>query len=255
MVLDSFMKTLTVITIIMKIFLTMIGMSPMKIMILLTGNHGVTIQSLAKIPEVIPGLRPEVIMTPKSLWRINPDQVMLILDKYKIFFHVSGGITADKIPTNVKCTTKYKTPPAKVMQRLAAKKPRIVGGDKVDLNTWGWYARLNIGDGGLCGATIIGQRWLLTASHCTVEQDGKTAVKPSDVTAYLNDYAANQKDKFERKITIKKVYNHPSYHSTSNGAPRNDITLLETNEDLFGDNIKGNAAPACLPAKGSTDRS
>ena len=84
-----------------------------------------------------------------------------------------------------------------------------------------------------------------------VEQDGKTAVKPSDVTAYLNDYAANKKDKFERKVTIKKVYNHPSYHSTSSGAPRNDITLLETNEDLFGDNIQGNAAPACLPAKGT----
>ena len=86
MVLDSFMKTLTVIMIIMKIFLTMTGMSPMKIMILLTGNHGVTIQSLAKIPEVIPGVRPEVIMTPKSLWIINPDQVTLILEKYKIFF-------------------------------------------------------------------------------------------------------------------------------------------------------------------------
>lgn len=161
-----------------------------------------------------------------------------------------GGITADKIPTNVKCSTKYNAPPAKVLSRLAAKQPRIVGGDKVDLNTWGWYARLNIGGGGLCGATIIGQRWLLTASHCTVE--GKTEVKPSDVTAYLNDYAANQKDKFERKITIKKVYNHPSYHSTPSGAPRNDITLLETNEDLYGDNVKGNAAPACLPAKDTT---
>ena len=160
-----------------------------------------------------------------------------------------GGITADKIPSNVKCSTKYQAP-NKVMQRLAAKQPRIVGGDKVDLNTWGWYARLDIGGGGLCGATIIGQRWLLTASHCTVQQDGKTPVRPSEVTAFLNDYAANQKDKFERKITIKKVYNHPSYHSTANGAPRNDITLLETNEDMYGNNIQGNAAPACLPAKG-----
>ena len=40
------------------------------------------------------------------------------------------------------------------MSRLAAKQPRIVGRDKVDLNTWGWYARLDIGGGGLCGAIM-----------------------------------------------------------------------------------------------------
>ena len=56
-------------------------------------------------------------------------------------------------------------------------------------------------------------------------------------------------DKFEREISIKTVYNHPSYY-TQNGAPRNDIALLETNEDLYGTGIQGNAAPACIPPKG-----
>ena len=40
------------------------------------------------------------------------------------------------------------------MSRLAAKQRRIVGGDKVDLNAWGWYARLDIGGGGLCEAIM-----------------------------------------------------------------------------------------------------
>ena len=56
-------------------------------------------------------------------------------------------------------------------------------------------------------------------------------------------------DKFEREVSIKNVYNHPSYY-TENGAPRNDIALLETNEDLYGTGIQGNAAPACIPPKG-----
>ena len=53
----------------------------MKIMILLTGNLGVTIQSLVKkaelipevTPELVPVLVPEVILRPKS-----PDQVVLL---------------------------------------------------------------------------------------------------------------------------------------------------------------------------------
>ena len=52
------------------------------------------------------------------------------------------GSKLDKIPPDVKCSTKYKQPPETTMSLLETRNPRIVGGSYVDLNTWGWYARL-----------------------------------------------------------------------------------------------------------------
>ena len=66
---------------------------------------------------------------------------------------------------------------------------------------------------------------------------------------YLNDFAVNQKDNFERAVSVKNIYNHPDYYS-SEMIPRNDIALLETSEFIYGSEVQGNAAPACLPPRG-----
>jgi len=162
--------------------------------------------------------------------------------------NTNPGLTQDKIPRNVKCETKYQQSAQSKMLQLARKNPRIVGGETVDLNTWGWYTRLSIKEGGstyLCGATIIGKRWLLSAAHCTTKDDG-TSYSSSDVIAHLNDHSANKMDKFEKTMRIKNVYNHPKYFM-QDGRPYNDISLLETVDDLF--TTDDYAAPACLPSK------
>merc|ERR1711953_94057 len=144
-----------------------------------------------------------------------------------------AGSIQDLIPDNVKCETKLSRRP-----RAGA---RIVGGTIVNRNTWKWYVRLRIESGSssyLCGGTIIGKRWILTAAHCTEDVTGRY------IQAVINDHVVSQEDGNERRMTIKNVYNHPMFRS-DNGAPRHDIAILETTSDLYSQGSQ--SAPACIP--------
>ena len=73
-----------------------------------------------------------------------------------------------------------------------------------------------------CGASFIGEKWLLTAAHCV--EDANINLLKVSVGAYdLTNGARSAK-------TIKQIYMHPDYNQGA--AFNNDIALIELDESI-----------------------
>ncbi|XP_060523823.1 trypsin-1-like [Cylas formicarius] len=125
---------------------------------------------------------------------------------------------------------------------LALKHRRIVGGVETLINEYPWMVALLYNNRFFCGASLINNRYLLTAAHCVngINKDRLTAV-------FLDHDRSNsfETTTFSRKI--KTVYRHRSYGG--GGAFNNDIALLKLDEEVA---MTGVMRPVCLPPTGKS---
>ncbi|XP_077267541.1 chymotrypsin-2-like [Temnothorax americanus] len=112
--------------------------------------------------------------------------------------------------------------------------PKIVGGNPADDGQYPYQASLRYRGRHFCGGSVIGKRWILTASHC---------LSGFNDTAIAVVLGTNTLDKGGDKYSSIKKWVHPYYNSAF---IRNDIGLIKLDKDIvFGDKVK----PIALPTK------
>lgn len=100
-----------------------------------------------------------------------------------------------------------------------------------DAQRWEAVGRLNIGWGGMCTATLIAPKLVLTAAHCAFDSQKRRIMEPSDIVfhaGWRNGRAAASR-------RVSRVVVHPSYTYEGNEGAfdvSHDLALLELESEI-----------------------
>ncbi|CAL4118785.1 unnamed protein product [Meganyctiphanes norvegica] len=132
---------------------------------------------------------------------------------------------------------------------------RIVGGVESLKHKYPWqvYIQIYLAVGGVarCGGSIINDRYVITAGHCTYKGDKPctTEVEPEEVTVTVAEHNINSINDDIKGVTdridVIRIIRHPKY-CHSNVEMDNDIALLRLAEVLALDDIP-EIGYVCLP--------
>jgi trypsin len=95
--------------------------------------------------------------------------------------------------------------------------PRIVGGAPIAIAQVPWQVNLNIRNSARCGASIIGNQWLVTAAHCVA------GVAPSEISAFAGVTNLGERSS-QNLVSVSGVVINPSWNANTFSG---DIALLQ----------------------------
>ncbi|KAM8742323.1 transmembrane protease serine 2 isoform 1-T2 [Acanthopagrus schlegelii] len=117
----------------------------------------------------------------------------------------------------------------------AAPSTRIVGGTEAVNGAWPWQVSLQIQGQHVCGGSIIGRQWILSAAHCF-----QTYSDPKLWTVYSGNVRLSAFI-FASGARVNKIISHKGFDTDTNN---NDIALLKLDTPLT---FTGTVKPVCIP--------
>uniref|UniRef100_A0A3Q2EAE8 Transmembrane serine protease 15 n=1 Tax=Cyprinodon variegatus TaxID=28743 RepID=A0A3Q2EAE8_CYPVA len=120
---------------------------------------------------------------------------------------------------------------------------RVVGGTNAEKGAWPWMVSLHWKGRHVCGASLIGSSWLLTAAHCVygknIHLQYWSALLGLHAQSYM--YSEDVQTRYVDQIIIHKEYNRLSKHA--------DIAMMHLQQPI---NFTQWVQPVCLPAEGQS---
>ncbi|EDV98012.1 trypsin 3A1 [Drosophila grimshawi] len=138
-----------------------------------------------------------------------------------------------------------------------ARQPKVVGGSEAARNELPHMVSLMRRGGHFCGGTIIHERWILTAGHCTCNGLQKF-MKPAQIQGVvgmhsIKEYQAGQNSLAEGQDTLrvdfKSIVPHPQYDCHN---VKHDIALLEVLQPI---GFTAHIQPSCVSSEREESRS
>ncbi|XP_065567491.1 uncharacterized protein LOC136031714 isoform X2 [Artemia franciscana] len=122
--------------------------------------------------------------------------------------------------------------------RATAGRARIVGGSNAGVGSWPWQAALYKDGDFQCGATLVSDRWLISAGHCFYHSTDSHWVARLGALRRGSNFISP----YEQLKEISHILLHPGYRDVGY---INDISLLRLQEPVkFTDYVR----PVCLPS-------